>query len=67
MSDVYINPSFLSFFKIFFGAWENAVTLFFNFSDVIFANLVKFCFVGFYNILVLLLKPFTYPTYVSKY
>ena len=43
ISDLYINPSFLSLFKIFFRAWENAVRLFFNVSDVIFATLVKFC------------------------
>ena len=43
ISDLYINPSFLSFFKIFFRAWENAARLFFNVSDVIFATLLKFC------------------------
>ena len=43
ISDLYINPSFLSLFKIFFRAWENAARSFFNLSDVIFAALVKFC------------------------
>ena len=33
--DLYINPSCLSFFRIFFRARE-------NFSDVIFATFVKF-------------------------
>ena len=64
---LYINPSFLSFFKIFFRAWENAAGLSFNLSDVIFSTLVKFCFIGFYTSLVFLLKRFTYPIYASKY
>ena len=55
------HPIFCHFLK-----WENAARLFFNFSDVIFATLVKFCFVGFYSSLVFLLKPFTYPIYASK-
>ena len=62
---VYKPQFFLSFFKIFFRAWENAARLFFNFSDVKFATLVKFCFVGFYTSLAFLLKPFTYPTFAS--
>ena len=56
ISDLYINPNLLSFFKIFFRTWENAARLFFNFSDVIFATLVKFCFIGFYNILLMLVS-----------
>ena len=67
ISDLHISPSFLSLFKIFFRAWENAARLLFILSDVIFATLVKFCFVGFYTSFVFLLKPFTYPTYASKY
>ena len=43
ISDLYINPSFLSLFKIFFRAWENAARLFFSLGDAIFATLVKFC------------------------
>ena len=65
ISNLYINPSFLSFFKIFFRDWKKAARLFFSLSDVIFVTLVKFCFVGFYTSLVFLLKPFTYPTYAS--
>ena len=47
ISNLYINPSFLSFFKIFFRDWKKAARLFFSLSDVIFVTLVKFCFVGF--------------------
>ena len=57
----------MSFFKIFFRAWENTARLFFNFSYVIFATLVKFFFVGFDNSLVFLLKSFTCPTYAFKF
>ena len=35
ISDLYINFSFLSFFKIFFRVWENAARLFFNLSDTL--------------------------------
>ena len=42
ISDLHINPSFLSFFEIFFRSWGNAARLFFSLSDVIFAILVKF-------------------------
>ena len=42
ISDLHINPSFLSFFEIFFRSWGNAARLFFSLSDVIFATLVKF-------------------------
>ena len=63
ISDLYINPSFLSFLKIFFRAWENAARLFFNIRDVVFTILVKFYFVGLYTSLVFFQK----PTYVSKY
>ena len=36
--------SFLSFFKMFFRALENAARLFFNLNDFVFASLVKFFF-----------------------
>ena len=65
ISDLHMNPSFLSLFKIFFRAWENAARLFFSFGDIIFATLVKFCRI--LLSLVFLLKPFKCPTYASKY
>ena len=63
ISDLYLNPRFFCHFL----RWKNAARLFFNLIDVIFLTLVKFRFVGFYISLIFLLKPFTYPTYTSKY